>query len=225
VELRYPGAPREHLYTNAVRAYHRAPHIFIGFPTRFLPRRQSLTEGLFMTSRDGETFQRWREAIIRPGLNPDRWHNRSNYIWWGLVEAEPFVSGAAPELSIYSHEAYYRGDAVRLRRYTYRIDGFVSVRAPLSGGQIVTKPLVFEGRHLELNFATSAAGSICVEIQDEAGKPIPGFALSECPEIFGDSLDDLVQWKTGGDVGALAGRPVRLRFVLRDADLFSFRFK
>ena len=108
-ELRYPGAPREHLYTNAVRAYYRAPHIFIAFPTRFLPDRGELTEGVFMTSRDGETFHRWGEAIIRPGLTPDRWYNRSNYIWWGLVETEPLQPGAPPELSIYSHEAYYRG--------------------------------------------------------------------------------------------------------------------
>jgi len=225
VELQYPGAPREHLYTNTVRAYYRAPHIFIAFPTRFLPHRESLTEGLFMSSRDGETFHRWGEAIVRPGLNPDRWYNRSNYVWWGLVETEPLLPGAPPELSIYSHEAYYRGEAVRLRRFTYRIDGFVSVRAPLAGGEMVTRPLVFDGSALELNFSTSAAGDIRVEVQDAGGNALDGFSLDDCAPIFGDDIDRVVAWKNGSGLSRVSGEPVCLRFVLRDADLFALRFK
>jgi hypothetical protein len=42
--------------------------------------------------------------------------------------------------------------------------------------------------------------------------------------VIGDSLDQGVQWKAGGDVSSLAGRPVRLKIELKDADLFSFRF-
>lgn len=224
VELRYPGAPREHLYTNAVRPYYRAPHLFIGFPTRLLPQRQSLTDGLFMTSRDGETFHRWGEAIIRPGPDPKRWYNRNNYIWWGLIETEPLVSGAPADLSIYSHEAYYRGSAVRLRRFTYRIDGFVSVRAPAAGGELLTKPLVFEGSELAMNFSTSAAGGIRAEIQSADGTALPGFALADCPEIFGDQIEHVVRWKGESDLAALSGTPVRLRFVMRDADLYAIRF-
>ena len=223
-ELRYPGAPREHLYTNAVRPYYRAPHLFIGFPTRILTQRQSLTDGLFMTSRDGETFHRWGEAIVRPGPDPDRWYNRNNYIWWGLMETEPLVSGAPPDLSIYCHEAYYRGDAVRLRRFSYRIDGFVSVRAPAAGGELLTKPLVFEGSELAMNFSTSAAGDVRVEIQAADGSALPGFALADCPEIFGDQIERVVRWKGESDLSALSGTPVRLRFVMRDADLYAIRF-
>jgi hypothetical protein len=33
-----------------------------------------------------------------------------------------------------------------------------------------------------------------------------------------------VWWQSGPDVAALAGRPVRLRFVLRSAKLFAFQF-
>ncbi|MBW3598136.1 MAG: hypothetical protein KY475_12790, partial [Planctomycetes bacterium] len=36
--LSYPDAPKEHLYTNAIRPYFRAPHLLIGFPTRFQPK-------------------------------------------------------------------------------------------------------------------------------------------------------------------------------------------
>ena len=225
VELRYPGAPREHLYTNGVLAYDRAPHLFVGFPTRFLPDRKSLTEGVFMTSRDGETFHRWGEAIIRPGLNADRWYNRSNYIWWGLVQTESSRAGTPPELSIYSHEAYYRGAAVKLRRFTYRLDGFVSLRARMAGGEMVTKPLTFSGKTLEINYATGAAGEVRVEIQESDGRAIPGYALADCPEIIGNQIERSVAWKGGGDVSPLAGRPIRLRFVLKDAHLYAIGFR
>ncbi len=225
VWLEYPGAPQEHLYTNQICPYYRAPHIFIGFPTRYLPGRDSLTEGLLMTSRDGRTFHRWGEAIIRPGRNRDRWHNRSNYIWWGLVETQSDIPGAGNELSLYSNERYYYGPGVKIRRYTYRIDGFVSVHAGLDGGEFTTKPLAFEGDTLVMNFSTSAAGSIRVEVQDTDGQPVPGFTLSDCPEIYGDEIEKTVQWKMGENLNSLSGKEIRLRFVMRDADVYAFGFR
>lgn len=112
-----------------------------------------------------------------------------------------------------------------IRRYALRVDGFVSVTAPLSGGEIVTKPLVFDGGNLTLNAETSGAGGIRVEIQDAGGSPVEGYSLEECPEILCDSLRHTVRWESsGGDVRPLSGKPVRLRFVLRDADLYAFQF-
>lgn len=225
VWLDYGDAPREHLYTNAVRPYYRAPQIFIGFPTRYEPDRGSAVEPLFMTSRDGLTFRRWGEAIIRAGRNRARWGNRSNYIWWGLVETESDLPGAGRELSLYSNEAYERGGGGKLRRFTYRIDGFVSINAPLAGGEVITKPLVFEGREIAMNFSTSAAGSIRVELQDASGNPLPGFALTDCPAIYGDEIEGVMKWKQGADLSGLAGKPIRLRIALHDADLFAFGFR
>jgi len=112
----------------------------------------------------------------------------------------------------------------RLRRYTLRIDGFISVNAPLAGGELVTKPLRFEGNQLEINFSTSAAGSVRVEIQDANGDPIPGFTLADCNEQFGDEIDRVVSWKQGTDVSGLSDKTVRLRFEPKDADLYSFQF-
>jgi len=248
--LAYPGAPREHLYTNQVKPYYRAPHIYIAFPTRYIDRGWSppmralpelahrklrakanrrygtaLTEGLLMTSRDGLTFHRWREAFLRPGLRlKDNWKYGDNYIAWHVVETRSHLPNSPNELSLYATEGYWTGTSTHIRRYTLRLDGFVSVSAPMSGGEVLTRPLVFEGNELVLNMSTSAAGGIRVEIQDPQGKPLDGHSLADCPEIFGDSLEHVVQWKGGSDLSALAGRPVRLRFVLRDADIFAFRF-
>jgi hypothetical protein len=125
---------------------------------------------------------------------------------------------------LYAGESYWTGDSSALRRYTLRLDGFVSASAGWRGGELITKPLTFTGKRLLLNFSSSAAGAIQVEIQDAAGKAMPGLALDDCQSVFGDSLDRTVTWADENSVARLAGKPVRLRFRLQDADLFAFRF-
>ncbi len=217
-DLKYVDSPPEHLYTNAVMPYFRAPHLFIGFPTRFQPKTQQV-EPVFMTSRDGVLFHRWSEELIPITAPKDRDGNRSNYMTWGLLQ----LPGDDRELSVYATEAYYAGPASRVRRFTFRTDGFVSVHAPAKG-ELITKPLCFTGGTLELNCCTAANGSIRVEIQDANGKPLPKFRLSDGQPITGDHVTCVAGWKDGTNVGALAGRPVRLRFVVNDADLFSMKF-
>jgi hypothetical protein len=77
---------------------------------------------------------------------------------------------------------------------------------------------------LTINFSTSAAGGLRVELQTGEGKPIDGFTLDDCPEIIGDQIDHMVSWKSGSDIGKFSGQPVRLRFELKDADLYSLQF-
>lgn len=222
--LAYPDASPDQLYTNMVQPYKRNPELFIGFPARYMEERGSLVEPLFMTSRDGKSFKLWEESLIRPGRNSDRWGNRCNYIWYGMLETASDLPGDLKEYSIFSAEHYYMDGGVKLRRYTYRPDGFVSVNAPWNGGELLTKPLVFEGDTLEINVSTAAAGGARVEIQDANGQPIPGFSLRECPEIFGDEVARRIIWKGAPDLASLAGKPIRLRAALKDADLFSFQF-
>ena len=96
---------------------------------------------------------------------------------------------------------------------------------PSAKPELVTQPITFTGSKLALNFSTSAAGSVRVEIQDVDGKALPGFALEDCEETFGDAIEREVAWKAGKDVNSLAGKTVRLRFALKDADLFAYRFR
>jgi len=113
----------------------------------------------------------------------------------------------------------------RLRRITIRRHGFASMHADRTGGEFTTRPFTFSGKRLFLNYSSSAAGSVQVELQDESGNPLPGFSLAENEYLFGDELDAVVKWKSGRDISSLAGKPVRLRFVMNDADLFAFRFR
>ena len=61
-------------------------------------------------------------------------------------------------------------------------------------------------------------------MQDPKGQPIPGFTLDECPKIIGDQIERTVAWKGDSDLSSLSGKTVRMRVVLKDADLYSIRF-
>ena len=76
-----------------------------------------------------------------------------------------------------------------------------------------------------VNYSTSAAGSVQVELQDPQGVALRGFALADCHEIYGDQIERVVAWKGNPDLSKLAGAPVRLRFLLKDADLYSIQFR
>lgn len=249
-DLAYVDSPDEQLYTNCVRPYERAPHLLIGFPTRYvdrgwsdsmraLPDRENrearavanrrygtaITESLLMASRDGVKFKRWNEAFIPPGPErPGSWNYGHQFTAWQIVETQTAIDGG-PELSLYATQGYWSTPGTALRRYALRIDGFVSIHASLSGGELVTRPLKFSGKQLLLNFATSAAGSIRVEVQNGDGKPMPGFALDDCEELFGDTLERTVTWSGGKSLDDSKGQPVRFRFALKDADLYAMQVK
>ena len=142
---------------------------------------------------------------------------------WGVLQTRSALPDAPDELSVYSSEHYYV-EGCRLRRFTLRLDGFVSACAPRAGGELLTRPLRFSGSRLRLNYATSAAGSVVVEIQDAAGRPVPGFEAASCRPLFGDEIEGEVRWEGDPDLSRLAGRAVRLRIALIDADLYALSF-
>ena len=219
------GVPKAHFYTNATVLCPGAPHHYLSFPMRFIPERKKVAEmkesgvsdAVFMSSRDGQNWDRSHlESWLRPGTDQRNWTHRSNMPAWGIVQTSP------DEFSMYISEHYGWPDN-RLRRITVRRHGFSSAHAGAGGGEFTTRPLTFSGDKLVLNYATSAAGSIAVEVQDESGKPLPGYALADMKPLFGDELDAPISWKSKKDVSSIAGKPVRLHFVMRDADIYSIR--
>ncbi|HMO58450.1 MAG TPA: hypothetical protein PKA05_19930 [Roseiflexaceae bacterium] len=218
--------PFEHLYENSTTPYFRAPHILLAFPKRFVPERKvradwfdGLSDAVFMASRDGLHWdRRFMEAFLRPGPDPDNWTERNMYVGPGIVETGP------AELSLYVVE-HYRHPTAHIRRVTLRTDGFVSANAGYAGGELTTHPLNFAGNQLTINYATSAVGSVRVEVQEAAGRPIAGYTLDQSSEIYGDEIAHVVSWHSGAEIGALAGRSIRLRFVMKDADLYAIRFR
>lgn len=103
-----------------------------------------------------------------------------------------------------------------LFRARLRRDGFGSANASYQGGELVTVPVRFRGDSLTLNADTSAGGVIRVELLDADAAPLRGFALSDADELNGNDVCLKVTWNGSSDLRTLAGRAVRLRFVMRD---------
>ena len=221
--LEYPDTPPQHLYTNAVAPYQRAPHLLIGFPTRYLPAEGQRVEPTFMASRDGVTFRRWLDPVIPESAPKDRGGNRSNYMAWGVVE----LPERPKHLSVYATEAYYTGPDSRLRRFEYRKDGFVSVHGSEAGGELVTKPVLLGklAERLVLNYKVNdEEGSVRVGLETTDGKPIKNYSLKDCAPLTEDSINQTVNWNDA-DISTLKGKTVRLRFHVKNADLYSLQFQ
>jgi len=222
--LDFGAAPEAHLYWNTALPYFRAPHLYLGFPMRLKEYQDEQTgksldwtDALFVVSRDGFHFRQYVEAFVRPGLDPHNWKPHANMMAYGIVPT------GEHEISCYLTNA--AGGKQHLRRLVLRTDGFVSLRASHAGGEFTTKPLLFTGKQLMVNFSTSAIGSVRVELQRSDGEPIPEFALADCRELVGDSIARRVEWKSGAALSRVSGKPVRLRFVLHDADLYALQFQ
>lgn len=245
--MSFGATPIEQFYTNHTRPYFRAPHLYTAMPMRFVPGRRFLSneqlaalqvvptylnikgmthdiplevsDTVLLTSRGGGRYDRtFMEAFVRPGPSKGNWVSRNGIPATGIVQTGP------AEMSVYVAQHYAQPTAY-MARFVLRLDGFASVNAPYTGGEMVTKPLVVTGRELVLNCATSAPGGIRVEVQTPEGDPLPGYTLLESEEFTGDSIEATMKWKLGASLGALAGQPVRLRFVMKDADLYSLRFR
>tara|TARA_R110002049_G_scaffold131500_3_gene290250 strand:- start:5218 stop:6558 length:1341 start_codon:yes stop_codon:yes gene_type:complete len=205
----FPNFEGEHLYTSGIQPYFRAPHIYIGLPTRFFPENGNSTDIVFISSRDGIKFDRtFKEAFIRPGLKGERWGNRSNYITLNLVPLDETHMG------IYARNTLFK----------IRMDGFSSVNSKANKGFFVTKAFKFNGDKLEVNYSTSAGGYIQFEIMDENNKPIMDGKKYISEKMIGDEIAGKVIWQNSSDLSAIKNKVIKLRVTMRDADLYSLKF-
>ena len=234
------------IYTNNVSRYYRNPDIYIGFPTRYEERLAwndsfeelcgkearkkqieicpryglTVTDCVFMASHDGVHFDKCNEALFSPGYEFDaNWLYGNCYPAYFMWET-PVGDGENKELSMlvgqyYSHSNSKYRDVYE--RYTLRIDGFACYRAKFSGNKVVTKPFIFEGNEMRINFSTSAKGSIYITIRDEEGNE------AKTCELFGDKIDRRVRFE-GAELSSFAGKPVTLEFDMKDARLYAFEF-
>jgi hypothetical protein len=229
----------EHLYTNQTSPYFRAPHIYVAIAARYMKGRSVVTpeqaealnltplkfyrdcsDAVFMTSRGGNRYDRtFMEGFIKPGIGITNWTSRTNYPALNVVQTSPV------EMSVYLNQDYGQPTA-HIHRYSMRLDGFTSLYAPYGGGEMITKPFTFKGDKLYLNYATSAAGGIRVEIQDANGKPIKGYKVSDCNEIIGNQIERAVRWDDKEILSdKIQGKVIRLRFVFNDAHIYSLQFR
>ena len=98
-----------------------------------------------------------------------------------------------------------------------RRDGFVSIDAGPRGGRLSTKLFAARGGNIFVN-ADASGGELTIELLDGNDR-----VLARSKKIQGNQLRARVQWqKQDTGLDKIAGKPMRLRFHLTDASLYSF---
>ncbi|MBQ9132287.1 MAG: hypothetical protein IJX62_07445 [Clostridia bacterium] len=244
--LQYSDGMDYQLYTNNIFPYERAPHILVGFPTRYVGKKEwtdnmeqlksaslkkwlikndcsgpraglAITDSVFMCSRDGVNFSRFNEAFLSCGPEEENnWVYGDNYFAYNMIDS----GRDTYYMYCMENRRSYELDK-SLYRYEIRKDGFACYMADGEEKVLVTKPLVFDGKDLHLNFSTSAFGYIYIDVLNEKGEKISEDSF----EIFGNTIDRKIPFADGASFEEFAGKPVRLRFRMRDAKLFSLKFE
>ena len=233
------------LYNNCVFPYPRAPHIFVGLPLRYAERKAwtknydelcgredrlnrmtksarrglAISDGLFMSSRDGYNFVKYDEAIMPPPPeNPEAFVYGDGTMIPALIERPSEIDGADNEYMIIVRENFRtaRGYST-LVKYTIRLDGFVSLHAGGEKCVVKTKELVYDGSDLFVNIATSARGSAYFTLCSD-GEEYRSY------EIFGNRCDKRIRFEDDEAVKKLSGKPVTLKIEMFDCDVYSIRF-
>lgn len=174
-------------------------------------------------SRDGFHFS-------RPSHVPFMANDTTDGAWnWGNMQSiggVPLIVGdslyfycSGRRLNDIMWDSYTSTGLAKLRR-----DGFVSMHAGKEEGTLTTEPIVFDGKYMFVNADVKGKKSqLLVEILDDNGKPIEGFTKADCLGLKKtDSTKSKIEWKNNKDLASLANKPVRIKFYLKDGDLYSF---
>ena len=214
-------------YPFARDVYYMFPSAYLHFPDPPIGkyRNDGLLDIHIATSRDGVHWNRVsREPYVRLGREgePD---SKTMYMLVGMIrrgnDLWMYYSGYDYSHGAYNFKMKYKGAIFRL---VQRLDGFTSLDAGYKWGEVITKPMIPGGTRLVLNADTSATGEIRVEALDEDERPISGLSLKDSKPIHSNSCTIEVKWRSSPDVSKLKNRVVRLRFLMRNAKLYSFQF-
>ena len=238
---------REDVVTGAQWGENSTPHMWAG-SDRLDPERadykvtpelynldcaayESLLLGLFTIWR-GQFPEREKPNEVCVGYSRDGWH-------WSRPDRRAFcpvsekegewnyanVQSAGGCCLIVGDELYFyvsgRGTGHVTSLAVLRRDGFASMDADDAGGNLLTRPVTFRGKHLFVN-ADAARGELSAEVLDERGEVVAPFSAANCVPLRADKITQEVRWKDAPNLGAVAGQTVQFRFHLKNGRLFAF---
>lgn len=121
-----------------------------------------------------------------------------------------------------THGGYLPKKECGIARATWRLDGWVSLDAGPEGGTVETVAMRPSGNGLIVN-TMAEDGALEVEVTDETGMPLPGYRFEDCEPIRGNDVRQAVRWQNRSTLPA--ERPIRLRFTLKNASIYSYLFE
>ena len=250
---RYPST--EGLYTNAIISLPFVSDFLIGFPKRFQATRHRVKEHpepgasdtvIITSNGEGLNWSRqFKEAWLRPGRSTRNWSQRSNMVAAGIrIDKD--------EWSLYG-TMHYQWDDCHMQRLSIRPYGFTSIYGSYEGGSVITTPIRFSedvvnrlmeinrgstggvGKVvLELNYATSAFGSVMVQLLKTDGAGGKVVEVLQSKTMYGDDLNERVTWDNPHGASRSidnlilqqkrSGYTIFLKFNLEDADVFAWKF-
>ena len=176
-------------------------------------------------SRDGMSFDKsWiyaRKPLVPRGPS-------GSFDKDGVFPPSQFITHKDEHWIFYggaSERHYSIGRDMRIGLAKLRLDGFICLQARNTAGTIITEAFELMGSELEVN-VDAKDGWVRIELLDDNGNAIPAFSGKVARQYKGvDKLRLKPQWKTGDGLSRLRGKPVKLKFTLQNARLYSFGFK
>jgi len=198
----------------------------------------------------GDTTGRWEQrlATSADGVRWERFHTRETFLGRGSAgawDAGGILPHGVPVEQGENLLLYYSGTNIgQEEQGPYRggvglalikKDRFVEQQGRGETGYLLTKEFILEGNTLHVNVEQKKGPyhdpRFRVEIirHPEIGKHwlfdevYEGFSFDDCDPIAFDHTDTVVTWKGKRDLSALVGKPLYLRFELKDMGIYSFR--
>jgi hypothetical protein len=189
------------------------------------------------TSSDGFRWHRspLREPFIPNGREGD-WDAGHTWMLTTIVERGHFlylyyVGASQPWRMRYPDNTRTIGMA-RIRK-----DRFMGQYADVKGGWLLSREVKVTGNRLLVNISPEHRawnhqhhGYVKVELLDRNGgvysyQNLPGFSQDDCDQLRANEYEMVVSWKKNPDISSLRGKPIYIRFWLKSAYLFGFRFE
>ena len=189
-------------------------------------------------SRDGIRYdRRYRQPFIQAGDEGD-FDSSTVYAMQPIVHDDQifiYYSGqnwrASQQIDLLLDEYGEDGPRGQIGLALVPLDGFVSIDSGQHRySEVVTRSFVFAGRTLQVNMRAAWQGwstglpELKVEVLAADHTPLPGYRLEEADPLVQTGTANTVTWQGLAELGALAGKPIKLKFIGKNVKLFAFQF-
>jgi hypothetical protein len=194
-------------------AVHAVGDFYLAFPWLYHSNDGNFDIGLAYSTDTVTWVRPFRDRPVLPRAPAGEWDSgmlftaaqlvEKDGLWWLYYAGSPYL-----------HRTDKRYFALGLAQMP--VGRVVSARSWRKEGSWTVGPLRLAGRQLLLNAVV--LDRLRVTVLDDQGRPLPGH--TSVP-LRGNALELPVVWDQPGRLAALAGRLVKLRFELNDAEVFG----